>query len=273
MVTRDRLNGCISNFLQRGGSPNTARQSPTSGTVKYGYGLLHAMIATKAPRSLDLLLQQGANPNVLTISEAEIDKVTPAYLAASVGWLNGLDLLVQAGADLLHARGEGVQQKTALHAAAEHCHANMVEYIVAATQGALSLELDSQGATALHYACASGHTEIVSFLVRSCQIPINQADRHGELPLHWAARKGRLEVMSLLIEEFGNDCNAYVSRKVGTPLDIAKAGGHKRLVEYLKGREALTAKKLDKRRADAQAKKDEPKCIEDMLSRMVYDDF
>lgn len=64
-----------SNFLRRGGSPNTAKQSPTCHDVKYGYGMIHALIVTKAPGALDLLLQQGANPNALTLSEADENKV------------------------------------------------------------------------------------------------------------------------------------------------------------------------------------------------------
>lgn len=65
----------IGNFLRRGGSPNTAKQSPTSHAVMYGYGMIHALIVTKAPGSLDLLLEQGANPNVMTLSQIEDDKV------------------------------------------------------------------------------------------------------------------------------------------------------------------------------------------------------
>lgn len=71
--------------------------------------------------------------------------MTPCYLAASVGWLAGLQKLVQAGGDLMAARGAGVKNKTALHVAAEHCHAAVVEYIVNETKGALNLEEDSHG--------------------------------------------------------------------------------------------------------------------------------
>ncbi|KAI7878809.1 ankyrin [Lichtheimia hyalospora FSU 10163] len=240
----------ISNYLRRGGSPNTAKMSESAHAVKYGYGMIHALIVTKAPGSLDLLLQQGANPNVMTLSQFEDEKVTPCYLAAQVGWLTGLQKLVQAGGDLVAARGAGIKNKTALHVAAEHCHAAVVEYIVNSTQGALNLEEDSQGATVLHYACASGHTDLVSFLARSCQIPVNQPDHRGQLPLHWAARHGRLEVVTLLVERCGCDVNAYVPRRVGTPLDLAKAGSQRRLVDYLKGLGALTGKKMDRRREE-----------------------
>ncbi|KAI9499643.1 ankyrin repeat-containing domain protein [Zychaea mexicana] len=256
----------ISNFLRRGGSPNTSKQSPSANAVKYGYGMIHALIVTKAPGSLDLLLQQGANPNVMTLSQIEDEKVTPCYLAASVGWLIGLQKLVQAGGDLMAARGAGVKNKTVLHVAAEHCHAAVVEYIVNVTQGGLNLEEDSNGATVLHYACASGHTDLVSFLARSCQIPVNQPDHRGELPLHWAARHGRLEVVTLLVERCGCDFNSYVPRKVGTTLDLAKAGGQRRLVDYLKGLGALTAKKMDKRREEELAR-EVPGHLESTLTR------
>ncbi|CAO3659006.1 unnamed protein product [Rhizopus microsporus] len=135
----------ISNFLRRGGSPNTAKQSPSTNTVKYGYGMIHALIVTKAPGALDLLLQQGANPNVMTLSQVDEDKVSPCYLAASVGWLVGLQKLVQAGGDLMCSRGEGSKKKTALHVAAEHSHTSVVEYIIHMTQGVLNQETDSQG--------------------------------------------------------------------------------------------------------------------------------
>ncbi|CDS08099.1 hypothetical protein LRAMOSA02048 [Lichtheimia ramosa] len=257
----------IGNFLRRGGSPNTAKQSPTSHAVMYGYGMIHALIVTKAPGSLDLLLEQGANPNVMTLSQIEDDKVTPCYLAASVGWLAGLQKLVQAGGDLMAARGAGVKNKTALHVAAEHCHAAVVEYIVSETKGALNLEEDSHGATVLHYACASGHTDLVSFLARSCQIPVNQPDHRGELPLHWAAKHGRLEVVTLLIERCGCDMNIYVPRKVGTPMDLAKNNNHRRLMDYLKGLGALTAKKLEKRREDEAGDNGKPEVLENRLEK------
>ncbi|KAI8099440.1 ankyrin repeat-containing domain protein [Halteromyces radiatus] len=246
----------ISNFLRRGGSPNTAKQQSSSSSqiVKSGYGLIHALIVTKAPGSLDLLLQQGANPNAMTLSTQEEEKCSPCYLAAKVGWLPGLQKLVQAGGDLITSRGGGNKNKTVLHVAAEHCHAAVVEYIVQMTQGELNNQVDTHGATVLHYACASGHTDLVSLLARTCQVPVLQADYQGELPLHWAVRHGRLEVVTLLIERFGLDCNAYVPRKVSTPLDLAKSAGHKRLVDYLKGLGALSTKKMDKRREEELSK-------------------
>jgi hypothetical protein len=66
-------------------------------------------------------------------------------LAASIGWLSGLEKVVQAGGDLMSARGSGGKKKTALHIAAEHGHSAVVEYIVNMTQGVLNLETDISG--------------------------------------------------------------------------------------------------------------------------------
>jgi hypothetical protein len=74
-----------------------------------------------------------------------LKKLSPCYLAASVGWLPGLQKLIQAGGDLMSARGGGSMKKTALHAAAENSHLSVAEYIVNMTQGVLNLETDSEG--------------------------------------------------------------------------------------------------------------------------------
>ncbi|KAI8096140.1 ankyrin repeat-containing domain protein [Thamnidium elegans] len=256
----------ISNFLRRGGSPNTAKQSPSTNIVKYGYGMLHALIVTKAPGPIDTLLQQGANPNAVSIGQVDEEKVSPCYLAAAVGWLEGLEKLVQAGGDLMSARGGGSKKKTALHVAAANGNAAIVEYIVNMTQGVLNLEADMTGANALHYACVSGHKDLVCFVVRVCQVPVNEADFKGEIPLHWAARSGRIEIVSLLVEQYGSNVNAYVSKKVGTPYDLAKSAGHKKLADYLKNAGGLTAKKMDKKREE-ELSSTVPKHLESILTK------
>lgn len=254
----------ISNFLRRGGSPNTAKQSPSLQHVKYGYGMIHALIVTKAPSSLDLLLQQGANPNVMTLSQANEDQVSPCYLAASVGWIQGLERLVEAGGDLMSARGEG--KKTALHVAAEKGHLTVLHYILHITQGVLNHETDHHGANTLHYACVSGHTELVSYIAQSCQLSTNRPDDRGENPIHWAVRRNFIEITSLLIEKFGADVNAYVTKKIPTPYDLAKSLGHKKLADYLKSKGGLASKKMDKRREEEMVK-EVPRHLENVLAK------
>ncbi|KAI7865677.1 ankyrin repeat-containing domain protein [Spinellus fusiger] len=236
--------------------------------------MIHAMIVLKNSAVIDLLLMQGANPNAMSLSTMEEDKVCPCYLATTMGWFQGLHTLVQAGGNLLTARGEGVKAKTVLHAAAERCHFSIIEYITQVTRNELSLLLDHQGKfifrekkkeaicfdanslflifiiqgnTALHYAAASGHTGLVSYLIGGCGVPVHQESYAGELPLHWAARHGRLEVVCLFVEKYGCNVNAHVPRKLGTPFDLAKAGHHKRVVDYLKSVGGVAAKKVGKK--------------------------
>ncbi|KAG1455696.1 hypothetical protein G6F46_008021 [Rhizopus delemar] len=254
----------ISNFLRRGGSPNTAKQSPSFHHVKYGYGMIHALIVTKAPVSLDLLLQQGANPNVTTLSQVNEDRVSPCYLAAKIGWLPGLQKLVEAGGDLMSARGEG--KKTALHVAAENGHISVVEYIIHITQGVLNLETDHRGANTLHYASASGHTELVAFIICVCGISANTVDDRGETPIHWAIRYGHVNVVSLLMERYGGDPNLYITKKSTTPYDLAKSMGQKKLAEYIKSKGGLATKKMDKKKEE-ELSKEVPKHLENVLAR------
>lgn len=91
-------------------------------------------------------------------------------------------------------------------------------------------------------------------------------DAKGETPLHWASRAGQLESASFLIERCGADFNAYVSKKSNTPYDLAKQGGHKRLVEYYKKIGALTTKKMEKKREE-EAEKEVPVHLQSALSK------
>jgi hypothetical protein len=62
-----------------------------------------------------------------------------------MGWLPGLQMLVEAGADLISSRGGGLKSKTVLHVAAEHCHISAVEYIISQTPPKFHLQVDSMG--------------------------------------------------------------------------------------------------------------------------------
>ncbi|CEP17566.1 hypothetical protein [Parasitella parasitica] len=257
----------VSNFLRRGGSPNTAKQSSSFQAVKFGYGMIHTAIVKKEKDALEFLLDNGANPNAMTLSQVEDDKVTPVYLAASMGWLPGLEMLLNAGADLSNARGAGVKNKSALHVAAENCHRATVEYIVLRTEPKYHLQVDNMGASALHYASASGHTDLVLFFINKCQLPVDQADIKGDTPLHWASRHGNLEVATLFIETYECDINSYgIPGKSSTPYDLAKAGGHTRLIEYYKRIGALSAKKMEKKREE-EVEKTVPLHLESALSK------
>ncbi|KAI8047809.1 uncharacterized protein B0P05DRAFT_345815 [Gilbertella persicaria] len=107
--------------------------------------------------------------------------------------------------------------------------------------------------------------DLVSFVMKACQVPVSEPDSRGELPLHWAVRSGRLEVVSLLVERYGCKINTYVPKRVNTPYDMAKAAGHKKLAEYIKNKGGLTTKKMEKKREEELAK-DIPRHLESALA-------
>ncbi|KAG2181462.1 hypothetical protein INT44_008275 [Umbelopsis vinacea] len=245
----------ISNFIRRGGSPNTARQNAgPNQSIREGFGLIHAAVLLQNAAVLDMLLQNGANPNANTLSTAEEDKLSPCYLAASVGWIDGLHMLAEARADMVNCRGFGNRQRTTLHGAVEKNHIQAAQVVTMYTEGVLTNIPDANGATPVHYASATGNQAILLYLLQECRAELIVYDVNYETPLHYAARRGKVEVMSMLIEQFHVDPNIYVPRKVGTPLDAAKTSGQKKAVEYLKSRGATNAKKLDKKREEELAK-------------------
>ncbi|KAI7905772.1 uncharacterized protein BX663DRAFT_500853 [Cokeromyces recurvatus] len=102
------------------------------------------------------------------------------------------------------------------------------------------------GATPLHYACITGKTRILTLFIRDYQCQPDSKDNKGETPLHYAVRNRKLKVVIKLVGELGVYPNPYVPKQVPTPLDLAKSGGLKTIMEYLKSAGAKTTKEMEK---------------------------
>jgi predicted nicotinamide N-methyase len=59
---------------------------------------------------------------------------------------------------------------------------------------------DDSGTTALHKACANGHTSTAKLLI-ACGAPFVK-NQSGNTPLHWAASNGHHDVVALLLEHY-----------------------------------------------------------------------
>ena len=66
---------------------------------------------------------------------------------------------------------------------------------------------DQNGFSALHFASAGGHVEIVKFLIPKCGDGRFDLDNAGHTCLHYAAQDGHLAVVKYLIEGCGFDLN------------------------------------------------------------------
>ncbi|KAI8339958.1 hypothetical protein BC941DRAFT_450483 [Chlamydoabsidia padenii] len=92
----------------------------------------------------------------------------------------------------------------------------------------------------------AGKTRMITLLAHEWgQIP-DVADYKGETPLHYAIRHRRTKVVAKLVGELGAYPNAYVVKKVPTPLDMAKSGGLRSIADYLKKMGAKTVKEMEK---------------------------
>ncbi|KAI8145061.1 ankyrin repeat-containing domain protein [Fennellomyces sp. T-0311] len=234
----------ISNYLRRGGQPNVAKNSSSLKSVKEGYGLIHALIAVKNSSALTQVIEAGANPNATSLSQDQVDCITPLVLAAQLGYLNGVRLLLErARADIFQ---RGPDQITALHAAIQKGADDVVVYLLRASKYALLDIVDIQGATPLHYACMHGRTRMMTIFIRDCHVKRDSRDNKGETPLHYAVRHRRLKIITRLVGDFGVYPNHYVAKQTPTPLDLAKSGGLKTIYEYLRGTGAKTTKEMER---------------------------
>lgn len=102
------------------------------------------------------------------------------------------------------------------------------------------------GATALHYACITGKTRIITLFVRDCGGRSDPRDNKGETPLHYAVRNRKLKVIARLVRDLGACPNPYILKQVPTPLDLAKSGGFKNIAEFLKSVGGKTTKEMEK---------------------------
>ncbi|CAO3600048.1 unnamed protein product [Absidia cylindrospora] len=242
----------VKNYLKKGGQPNVANNSGTIQSVKEGYGLIHALIVIKNTSALQRIIYAGANPHALPLQgvsgngvKNENNDISPLVLAAQLGYMNGVRLLVErAHANVLSSKGP--RQENALLAAIQADAFDVVTYLLHKSHQLLS-QADMFGATPLHYACMTGKTKMISFLVRECEQAIDAVCYRGETPLHYAIRHRRTKAVALLVGELGAYPNTYIVKKIPTPLDLAKSKGLRNIAEYLKKMGAKTTKEMEKK--------------------------
>ena len=86
------------------------------------------------------------------------------------------------------------------------------------------------GATALHWAVAYGHKDVVEYLLANHAV-VNAVTKQGSTPLHWAVGGGHNDVAELLLAH-GADVNAR-DEYGNTPLQGAVSQNHKEVAELL----------------------------------------
>ncbi len=196
-------------------------------------------------------LARGADP------DGAIAQRTPLAIAAAEGHVAIVEMLLSAGATI-----EGATKLSPLRLAADRGRGEVVRLLL--RRGAAADAADEGGWTALIWASAGGHLDIVEALLASGAdvnhilsdkkagalhlaaqnghanvvrallgrgAAVNAADSRNATALHLAANKGHAEVVRFLLDH-GADVNARL-RSGATALELAESNRHRRVVEIL----------------------------------------
>jgi len=175
------------------------------------------------------LLKRGVDPN--TVDEERGD--TGLIIAVREESTNVFNLLLQTRDMKLDARSRNGD--TALMLAAYK--GNMAAVRALLDKGA---EPNQTGWTALHYAAASGHNDIVQLLLDRYAY-IDAESPNQTTPIMMAARGGHILTVKLLLDE---GADATLKNGAGmTAIDFARAGGFNDIVEGLTYRLKKAGKK------------------------------
>jgi ankyrin repeat protein len=145
--------------------------------------------------TLKLLISYGADVNA-----ADASGWTPILLAAWRPYKDAVNVLLEAGADLMVNTPKGERLLAYAAVGLEKLFDAMVE-----RKASLDV-LNEEGGTLLHSAAAGGSLRIVKTLIDR-GFDLNKKDQFGWVPLHLAAEQGHKEVVLFLLDN-GADINA-----------------------------------------------------------------
>ena len=167
----------------------------------------------------------------------------PVADAARIGDLHAVRALLQDGADVNAAHGDGM---SALHWASERGDAEMVAALVQA--GAAVDAVTRIGHyTPLHVASAGGHAKVIERLVGAGGDVSAATSNSGATPLHLAAAAGSAAAVAALLDR-GADPDAREAAWGQTPLMFAAARDSVEAIRVLLDRgadPAMTSKTID----------------------------
>ncbi|KAI9172744.1 Ankyrin repeat domain-containing protein [Paramyrothecium foliicola] len=182
--------------------------------------LLHDILERRLPDILREALVAGASTihSLGTFSSSGHPR-TPVQLAAEVGQLESVKLLVEFGADV-NAEAAAAYGRTALQAATSNPEASvaMVKFLLSQGAAVSAPAAHTGGLTALQGAAIQGHINIALTLFEAGANPNEPpASVHGRTAIEGAAEHGRLDMVQLLL-----NAGAVGDVLEGTGLERAK---------------------------------------------------
>jgi ankyrin len=136
--------------------------------------------------------------------EAQVvfDAVEAAHVAAQLGNVKALEVVLQAGADV---QARNAQGQSPLHLACISGHPAVIKLLL--DKGAKTDGVTAEGNLAWHLACSRGHTAVVKMLLSA--VDINAVNQKGMSGLAFACWNGHVDVVTELlkhdVDTGGND--------------------------------------------------------------------
>ncbi|KAK3352190.1 ankyrin repeat-containing domain protein [Lasiosphaeria hispida] len=184
------------------------------------------------------LLREGAEINIQDTSG-----MAPIHYAAMHGQNDVINSLLEAGADVDVVDGLGntallwaVRGRTALQAASEGGHLQVVDRLLSTRADVNAAAAYSGGRTALQAASEGGHLQVINQLLGAgADVNAAAANDGGLTALQAASEGGHLQVIDRLLST-GADVNTAAAYWGGrTALQAASEGGHLQVVDRLLG--------------------------------------
>lgn len=156
--------------------------------------VLHWTIFYGFMKGVELLLQKMSPEG---ISQVDEHGKSASHMAAAVGRVDILQMLLQREPNLLHALDKRFM--TILHSAVESDRKEVVEFLLSKMSQEDIGAVNGSGRTALHCAAAFGHTEIAQLLLSRMSFEaINAPDINGYTALFVAVANRREKIVGLL---------------------------------------------------------------------------
>ncbi|KAK7495738.1 hypothetical protein BaRGS_00012958 [Batillaria attramentaria] len=192
-----------------------------------GYGPLHLASALGQTDAVRLLLENGADVNVMSHN-----RDTPLHIASLVGQTDVAALLISNNADV-NVQNDDIGFSP-LHVASMRGNVGIVRLLL--KSGAEVNLKNARGLTPLYLACGNGRTEIARILLQNMADTNTKESEIGSTPLHAAAIHNHTKTVRLLLAH-GADVNVKADFGL-TPLHLASDTGQTEIAELLVHRKA-----------------------------------
>jgi len=175
-------------------------------TTMNGFTPLLISIIKKHTNITRLLLNASDNTGIDINKREEKNKCGPLYIAAQVGNIDIVELLIQRNADINLCNFEGDH---ALIISVNLGHFDIAKLLI--DSGADINHCDHANANALYFASQNGYLNIVELLIQSASFNLDFNifnSRTSANPLLAASKNGHIDIVKLLIQN-GSDVNVY----------------------------------------------------------------